>query len=107
MGIGAGLKGLGTLANAIMKGTKLTAAATKNINRVGRFAGTVATAGSLAYVEGTMSGGSVYKQTYEELLRSGVDQETAAKRAQIGAAAAARISMTINTALNMTGLKSI
>lgn len=74
---------------------------------IGRVGGQVATASTLAYMEGAQIGGEVFNKTYQvrlqDLLQAGIDPYEAQEQARGDAANAAATSVQLNTALN-TGL---
>ena len=98
---GAGVGGaLSTGAKLAARAAKASAMASKALQASAQ----LATAGTLAYTEGAMSGAQVYKDVYDRHRANGKMHEYANERAAAGAAATVQLNTTINTMLNLTGV---
>jgi hypothetical protein len=100
------------IGKGFMSLAKLAATAGRTTGQIASVAARAATASSLAYMEGAMSGYRVYEDAYNaqyrKLVESGLDPNVAANQAKTIAADAAsttvQMNTIMNTALNMTAL---
>lgn len=102
--------------STVAKGAKALTAGSRFANGIAvgaDLAAQGATAATLAYMEGAMSGNQVYKEIYQQqytqLKNRGVDpleaEQTARELAAKGAAATVRLNTLINTAMNFVSLE--
>jgi hypothetical protein len=94
MGVGAAA---GKLANITANAAKLGAVGSNALNKTAQ----VATAFTLSYTEGAMSGARVYEDVMKHHLDSGMSFEDAKLRASKAAAKTAQLSTAMNTFLNL------
>jgi len=86
------------------RGAKLANALTATSANAARAGAAIATSGSLAYVEGAMSGAQVFDRTYQIQRSRGKSDEDARKRAAEAAAQTTRLNTVVNTVLNLSSV---
>jgi len=90
---------LGKGSSALAQALKAGAAGTKALSGAAQ----LATAGTLSYVEGAMSGAQVYQDTYNQFLPE-IGDELAKSKAAEAAAYTVKLNTAINTLLNVTSV---